>query len=122
MFLQAESAGLPPPVEGPDDTEQKLKTQQNALAAVHSDEVAGLAKADMDIGHQQSDDLRNKMSTNMTDQIVSNGLSCFFPPFPPSFFSSSSCSHHFFSYSSCVHNNLTKGYFFNMRTGFKSSL
>ncbi|RUS80922.1 hypothetical protein EGW08_011303, partial [Elysia chlorotica] len=70
---EAESAGLPPPVEGPDDTEQKLKTQQSALSTVHSDEVAGLAKADMDIGHQQSDDLRNKMSTNMSDQIESFG-------------------------------------------------
>lgn len=70
---EAEGAGLPPPVEGPDDTEQKLKTQQNALATVHSEEAAGLAKADMDVGHQLLDELRQKMSNNMAEQIENFG-------------------------------------------------
>ena len=70
-IYQASEAGLPPPVRGHDDTETKLKTEEDQLTTAHLEMTAGQSKSECDTDHNLSEELRTKLSTNMTDQLVS---------------------------------------------------
>ena len=62
---------MPPPADGADMTDITLSTEQGLLTTVHHEETAGQSRADGDTSHSLADQLRQNMSSSLTNQIVS---------------------------------------------------
>lgn len=69
--IKAKEAGLPPPVETADTRDTILHVEQSLLATIHSEDLVGQTKAEMDTSHNLADQVRKQMSSFMTNQIVS---------------------------------------------------
>ena len=69
-LFQAEQAGLPPPVQGVDDTDIRVKTEQEVLDALTSEEVAGLTQAKTTTSKNISEKLRRKLSKRLKEHVV----------------------------------------------------
>ena len=75
---QASEAGLPPVVRGHDDTDTRLQTRQLQLTAGQLEMTAGQAGAQLDTDHDLSQQMREKLSQNLTDQLVSAESVCYY--------------------------------------------
>lgn len=69
-LLQAIEAGLPLPPDPADMSDVKLKTSQNVLDTLESEEAAAVAKLNMDLEDNLGNEERRQLSEKMRDHMV----------------------------------------------------